>query len=141
MNAALNQFQTATHILVDQDICFESHFAKGNTSVYARLNAPKLSFCKSMPLESVRDNIAKWNAAMQESFEGHGYYAFSPMDEMNSPDHHIVVLFANDAFYQAFMGSVDNVDYSIPSIFDKPAKADYVVEEISYDNIMLPWDY
>ncbi len=141
MNAATNHYQTNTLQSVARDIAFEPHFAKGNTGVIARHDAPKLRFSQSMPLELVRASVDQWNAAIQASFtDGHGYYAFSPMDELETPGYHVVVLFANRRFYEAFMGSVIDVDFLVPSIFDKPAQVPVVIEEISYDDVKLPWE-
>ncbi|MNR54705.1 hypothetical protein D3C85_1749380 [compost metagenome] len=46
-----------------------------------------------------------------------GYYAFSPADEMANPGNHVLVLFADDSFFKAFMGGVQKVDV-LTSLWD-----------------------
>jgi hypothetical protein len=140
MNAAAQHQFAIDQAVAVGDFEILSNYSTLNIGVIARHEAPKLRFNKSMPLELVRDSIDKWNAAIQESFEGHGYYAFSPMDEEETPNHHVLVLFANQPFYKAFMGSVIEIDFSNPAIFDRPTQVPVFVEEISYDDVKLPWE-
>ena len=141
MNGVSNRAYDLLKSFGNSGLTLESHFPKGVEGNIARHTAPKLMFPDSMPLELVRASVDQWNAAIQASFtDGHGYYAFSPMDELETPGYHVVVLFANQRFYEAFMGSVIDVDFLVPSIFDKPAQVPVVIEEISYDDLKLPWE-
>lgn len=140
MNAVVAHQAHLNHAVEVGDLVIESHYTHRNFGVIARPDAPMLRFNKSMPLELVRDSIGKWNAAIQDSFPGHGYYAFSPMDEEANPEHHVLVLFANPDFFDAFMGSVIEIDISAPDAGELLAESQYVVEEISYDDVPLPWE-
>ena len=98
-------------------LTLESHFPRGVEGNVARHTAPKLMFPDSMPLELVRDHIEGWNQKLQQQFPGMGYYAFSPMDEMANPGNHVLVLFADDTFFEAFMGGVQKIDV-LTSLWD-----------------------
>lgn len=97
-----------TQLVADQGFSFEGHFRHGVEGIVARPEAPHIRFPDSMPLELVRDNIESWNAGMQGAFPGKGYYAFSAEAEMNNPGHHVLVLFADRSFCNAFLGSVES---------------------------------
>lgn len=68
-------------------------------------------------MRGVRDHIERWNRKLQGLFPGMGYYAFSPADEMANPGNHVLVLFADDSFFKAFMGGVQKVDV-LTSLWD-----------------------
>lgn len=140
MNAVVAHQAHLNHAVEVGDLVLESHYTHRNHGVIARPEAPMLRFSLSMPLDLVRESIGKWNAAIQDSFPGHGYYSFSPMDEEANPEHHVLVLFANTAFFDAFMGSVIEIDISAPDAGELLAEPQYVVEEISYDDVRLPWE-
>ncbi|MBA1306691.1 hypothetical protein EGJ28_21040 [Stutzerimonas xanthomarina] len=97
-----------TQLVADQGFSFEGHFRHGVEGIVARPEAPQIRFPDSMPLELVRDNIEAWNVVMQGVFPGKGYYAFSAEAEMNNPGHHVLVLFADRGFCNAFLGSVES---------------------------------
>jgi hypothetical protein len=92
--------------LQDWGISYEAHFHKGCEGIVARYDAPMLRYPKSTPLPTVRDTVDAWNAQLQAAFSGAGYYAFCPMSEENG-EHHVLVLFANEVFYEQFVGSVE----------------------------------
>lgn len=125
----------------ETDLVFESHFTNGSQCVLAREEAPKIRFNKSMPLELVQVSIDKWNRAIQDSFPGVGHFAFSPMDEMVSPEQHVLVLFADEDFFNAFMGSVVDITLTAPAGMDDFLSESSIIEEISLDDVKLPWDY
>lgn len=138
MLAATQQTEIQRAVAVG-DFELLSHYSPKNVGVIARPEAPKLHFNKSMPLELVRDSMDKWNTAIQESFDGHGFFGFSPMDESETPNSHVLMLFANEPFYNQFMGSVVEIDLSNPACFE-PSEAAFVVEEIDYEGVKLPWE-
>ncbi len=92
---------------LDWGITFESHFRRGFEGIIARYDAPEIRFPSSMPLPSVRDTVDDLNRKLQERFDGVGYYAFCPMSELENQAGHVLVLFANQSFYEDFMGSAD----------------------------------
>ena len=77
-------------------------------ALLARQEAPKFCFPDSMPLESIRDTMDSWNTALAEHYPGKGYYAFSQEDEMARPGYHWLVLFSDQSFCDAFIGSIKN---------------------------------
>jgi len=97
--------------LQDWGISYEAHFRKGCEGIVARYDAPMLRYPKSTPLPTVRDTVDAWNARLQAAFSGAGYYAFCPMSEESGEDH-VLVLFANEVFYEQFVGSVE--DWKLP---------------------------
>ena len=92
--------------LQDWGMTFEANFHRGCEGIVARYDAPMLTYPKSTPLPTVRDHVDAWNTRLQAAFEGSGYYAFCPMAE-ESGENHVLVLFANEVFYEQFIGSVE----------------------------------
>jgi len=97
-----------TQLVADPGFSFEGHFRHGVEGIIARQEALQLHFPESMPLELVRDTIDSWNVEMEGVFPGKGYYAFSAEAEMNHPGYHVLVLFSDQSFCNAFMGSVES---------------------------------
>lgn len=117
MNGVSNRAYDLLKSFGNSGLTLGSHFPKGVEGNIARHTAPKLMFPDSMPLELVRDHIERWNQKLQGLFPGMGYYAFSPADEMANPGNHVLVLFADDSFFKAFMGGVQKVDV-LTSLWD-----------------------
>lgn len=138
MNAVAHQYANRKEAFPNDELVFESHFTNGSPCVMARYEAPVLRFSESTPLELVRESIARWNTAMQESFSGTGYYGHSPMDEMATPGYHVLVLFADQCFFDSFMGCVEDITLTEPEA-QLCAMEEAVIEEISYEGIALPW--
>lgn len=93
----------------DWGMTFESHFRKGHEGIIARYDAPELRFAASTPLQSVRDTVDVLNRTLQARFDGVGYYAFCPMSELDQQAGHVLVLFANQSFYEQFMAAPTNL--------------------------------
>ncbi|MBM3105710.1 hypothetical protein IIE18_11215 [Pseudomonas sp. V1] len=110
MNGVSRRVCVQLNSFKDSGLTLESHFPGGIEGTIARHTAPKLMFPESMPLELVRDHIEHWNRMLQGLLPGMGYYAFSPMDEMANPGNHVLVLFADDSFFNALRGGVQKVD-------------------------------
>lgn len=83
-------------------VTFLPSFIGGAVGVIARYDLPRLFYPSTYGPDHLDQIMAKLNSNLRETYKGCGYYGNCPPGEGDSGDDHVLVLFADDEFYNDY---------------------------------------
>jgi len=86
-------------------VTFLPSFLAGAVGVKARYDLPRLFYPSTMTCEQVAAVLDKVNNNLKGTYRGYGCYRHCPQAEMQSDGDHVLVMFADDAFYADYLGN------------------------------------
>jgi hypothetical protein len=90
-------------------VTFLPSFWGGSFGVIARYDLPQLFYPATFSADQLDQIMAKVNSNLRETYQGCGYYGNCPPGEGGSEDDHVLVLFADDEFYNDYRNGSDDL--------------------------------